>query len=59
MLVDKAANDTAADFIRGKIREIVKDPATAAKLADIDHPYAAQASADRHGLFRNLQPRRT
>ena len=42
LLVDKAANDTAADFIRAKIREIVKDPATAAKLADIDHPYAAK-----------------
>jgi len=36
------ANKTAADFIRGKIREIVRDPATAAKLADIDHPYAAK-----------------
>ncbi len=42
LLVDKAANDTAADFIRNKIREIVKDPVTAAKLADIDHPYAAK-----------------
>src|SRR5262249_22534392 len=42
LLVDKAANDTAADFIRAKIRSIVKDPATAAVLADIDHPYAAK-----------------
>lgn len=42
LLADKAANDTAAEFIQGKIREIVKDPATAAKLADIDHPYAAK-----------------
>ncbi len=42
LLVDKAANDTAADFIRGKIREIVKDPSTAAILSDIDHPYAAK-----------------
>ena len=42
LLVDKAANDTAAEFIRNKIRQIVKDPATAAKLADIDHPYAAK-----------------
>jgi cation diffusion facilitator CzcD-associated flavoprotein CzcO len=42
LLMDKAANDTAADFIRDKIREIVKDPATAEKLADIDHPYAAK-----------------
>jgi cation diffusion facilitator CzcD-associated flavoprotein CzcO len=42
LLVDKAANDTAADFIRGKIRQIVKDPATAEKLSNIDHPYAAK-----------------
>jgi len=39
LLTDKAANDTAAEFIRQKIREVVKDPATAAKLADIDHPF--------------------
>ena len=42
LLMDKAANDTAADFICNKIREIVKDPATAEILADIDHPYAAK-----------------
>ena len=42
LVIDKAANDTAAVFIRGKIREIVKDPATAAKLSDFDHPYAAK-----------------
>ena len=42
LMVNKAANDTAAEFIRGKIREIVQDPATAAKLSDIDHPYAAK-----------------
>jgi len=42
LVVSKAANDTAADFICNKIREIVKDPETAAKLADIDHPYAAK-----------------
>jgi cation diffusion facilitator CzcD-associated flavoprotein CzcO len=38
----QSRNDTAADFIRNKIRKIVKDPATAEKLADIDHPYAAK-----------------
>jgi cation diffusion facilitator CzcD-associated flavoprotein CzcO len=42
LLTDNAANDTAADFIRAKIREIVKDPATAATLSDFDHPYAAK-----------------
>ena len=42
LLLDKAANDTAADFIKRKIREIVKDPQTAQALAEIDHPYAAK-----------------
>ncbi|SDE39919.1 flavin-containing monooxygenase [Belnapia rosea] len=42
MLLDKAANDTAAEFLKNKIRSIVKDPVTAALLADIDHPYAAK-----------------
>jgi cation diffusion facilitator CzcD-associated flavoprotein CzcO len=42
ILLDKAANDTAAEFIRTKIRSIVKDPVTAARLSDIDHPYAAK-----------------
>jgi cation diffusion facilitator CzcD-associated flavoprotein CzcO len=42
LMVKKAANDTAADFIRRKIREIVKDPVTAAQLSDIDHPFATK-----------------
>ena len=42
LLVDKAANDTAAEFLKAKIREIVQDPATAEALAAIDHPYAAK-----------------
>jgi cyclohexanone monooxygenase len=32
LLSDPAANETAAEFFRGKIRSIVKDPATAEKL---------------------------
>jgi cation diffusion facilitator CzcD-associated flavoprotein CzcO len=51
LLTDKAANDTAAAFIRAKIREIVKDPATAAKLANIDHPYAAKRPPIDTGYF--------
>ena len=42
LMVNKAANDTAAEFIRDKIRQIVTNPETAAKLSDIDHPYAAK-----------------
>ncbi len=42
LLADKTANDTAAEFLRNKIRQVVKDTETAEKLADIDHPYAAK-----------------
>ena len=38
LLLDQRANDTAAGFVREKIREIVKDPATAEILAPDDHP---------------------
>jgi cation diffusion facilitator CzcD-associated flavoprotein CzcO len=42
LLKNRAANDTASDFIRNKIREIVKDPATAALLTPTDHPFASK-----------------
>jgi cation diffusion facilitator CzcD-associated flavoprotein CzcO len=42
MMIDKRANDTAADFVKRKIRSTVKDPKTAAILSDIDHPHAAK-----------------
>jgi cation diffusion facilitator CzcD-associated flavoprotein CzcO len=32
IMFSKEANDTAAEFVRGKIRELVKDPAVAEKL---------------------------
>ena len=38
LLLDEEANRTAAEFVREKIREIVKDPATAEMLAPTDHP---------------------
>jgi cation diffusion facilitator CzcD-associated flavoprotein CzcO len=42
ILTDAAANATAAEFIKRKIRSIVKDAKTADLLADIDHPYSAK-----------------
>jgi cyclohexanone monooxygenase len=33
LLLSEAANDTAAEFIRARIREIVRDPATAERLS--------------------------
>jgi cyclohexanone monooxygenase len=38
LLRDKGANDIAADFVRAKIAEMVKDPATAALLQPRNHP---------------------
>jgi cation diffusion facilitator CzcD-associated flavoprotein CzcO len=42
MMVDKAANDEASNFLREKIRAIVKDPKTAAALTAFDHPFATK-----------------
>ncbi len=38
LLVNKASNDTASEFVRQKIRGIVRNPATAEILAPKDHP---------------------
>ena len=38
LLTNKAANDTASNFVRNKIRQIVKDPETAEALCPNDHP---------------------
>ena len=38
IMIDKAANDTAADFVRSKIRAIVRDETVAEKLLPHDHP---------------------
>jgi len=51
---NKAANDTASDFIKNKIRQIVKDKATAEKLADIDHPFAAKRPPIDTGYFETF-----
>jgi cyclohexanone monooxygenase len=38
LLVNKVANDTASEFVRDKIRSIVRDPKVAELLAPKDHP---------------------
>ena len=42
VLSNKQANDKIAEFIIHKIRQKIKDPAVAALLTDIDHPFAAK-----------------
>ena len=38
LLISQQANDTAADFVRRKIRELVRDPAVAEMLLPDNHP---------------------
>jgi cyclohexanone monooxygenase len=42
LILDQAANDTAADFVRDKIAEIVKDPQTAKLLQPDNHPIGSK-----------------
>jgi len=42
LVINKAANDTAAEFVRAKIRATVKDPATAELLCPKDYPFATK-----------------
>src|SRR5258708_36428563 len=42
LALDKAANDTAANFVREKIAEIVSDPQTAKLLQPNNHPIGSK-----------------
>jgi len=42
LLLDKAANDSAASFVKEKIAEIVRDPETAKRLQPDDHPIGSK-----------------
>ena len=42
LIFNKESNDTAAEFIRSKIRQIVKDPGVAEKLVPKDYPYGTK-----------------
>ena len=42
LIIDKLANDTAAEYIRSRIREIVKSPDVADLLSPTDHPFGTK-----------------
>jgi cyclohexanone monooxygenase len=42
LALDKTANDTAANFVRNKIAEIVRDPQTARRLQPHNHPIGSK-----------------
>jgi cation diffusion facilitator CzcD-associated flavoprotein CzcO len=52
LLTDKWANDTASDFVREKIRGLVKDPATADKLLPRNHPIVTKRPCVDTGYFQ-------
>jgi cyclohexanone monooxygenase len=54
LLLDERANATAAEFIRDKIREIVRDPETAAKLTPTDYPFGAKRPCVDSGYFETF-----
>jgi cyclohexanone monooxygenase len=51
IIVDQRSNDAAADFIRRKIRETVKDPVTAELLCPKGYPYVAKRPPAGHGYY--------
>src|SRR4051794_18483366 len=54
LLTDEAANATAAEFIRGKIRSIVRDPATAELLCPNDHPLGTKRVCRDTGYYETF-----
>ncbi|MCM2393219.1 flavin-containing monooxygenase [Streptomyces albipurpureus] len=51
LTTDMEANATAVAFIHSKIREIVKDPATAEKLLPRDYPFGAKRTCFDTGYY--------
>jgi cation diffusion facilitator CzcD-associated flavoprotein CzcO len=51
LLNNKAANDTASEFVRGKIRALVKDPKVAEKLVPTNHPIITKRPCVDTGYF--------
>ncbi|HXG42631.1 MAG TPA: NAD(P)/FAD-dependent oxidoreductase [Dehalococcoidia bacterium] len=51
LIINREANETACEFIRSKIREIVKDPQVAEALCPKDHPFASRRPPLEHGYY--------
>jgi cation diffusion facilitator CzcD-associated flavoprotein CzcO len=51
LLSDEEANETASEFVRSKIREIVRDPEVAELLAPKDHPFFTKRPPLEHGYY--------
>jgi cyclohexanone monooxygenase len=51
VMVDNECNEAASEFVRAKIRSIVKDPRTAELLSPRDHPYSSKRPPAGHGYY--------
>src|SRR4051794_9644888 len=54
ILVNSEANETAQEFVRSKIREIVRDPATAEALCPKDHPLGTKRMTVDTGYYETF-----
>ena len=59
LLTDRAANETAAEFLKARIRADREGPGDRRDARRHRPSLLGQAPADRHRLLRDLQPRRT
>jgi cation diffusion facilitator CzcD-associated flavoprotein CzcO len=53
-LVNKESNDTVSEFIRGKIREMINDPAVGEMLAPKDHPFFTKRPPLENGYYESF-----
>jgi cation diffusion facilitator CzcD-associated flavoprotein CzcO len=51
LMVDEKANEAAAEYLRNKIRSIVKDPVTAEKLTPRGYPLGGKRLPAGHGYY--------
>jgi cyclohexanone monooxygenase len=54
LVLNRQSNETAAEFVRGKIREMVRDPGVAEKLAPRDHPIGTKRPCIDTGYFETF-----
>jgi cyclohexanone monooxygenase len=53
-LVNQESNATVSEFIRGKIREMIKDPAVGELLAPKDHPFFTKRPPLENGYYESF-----
>jgi cyclohexanone monooxygenase len=53
-LVSQESNATVSEFIRGKIREMIKDPAVGELLAPKDHPFFTKRPPLENGYYESF-----